>query len=79
MYVLIDIQWVQNEDRKRHPTQIAAIRVDDNWAFENIFFTRIQPLDESFHLWDHKAYTGGSAEEFLSAPTLAEVSDRIKA
>ncbi len=78
MYVLMDIQWVQNEDQIRHPTQMAAIRVDKNWSLQNTFFTRIRPLDERFHLWNHKAYTGGSAEEFLSAPTIAEVSDQIK-
>ena len=78
MYVLMDIEWVQNADCKRHPTQIAAMRVDACWHFENLFYTRIQPLDESFCMWEHMAYAGGTADDFLSAPVMAEVAALLK-
>lgn len=79
MYILMDIEWVQNENQRRHPTQIAAMRVDEHWRFQNMYYTRIQPPDESFHQWEHMAYAGGSAEDFLSAPVITEVSKLIKA
>ena len=79
MYVLMDIEWVQNENGRRWPTQIAAMRVDEEWTFLHMFFSRIRPSDESFCLWDHMAYTGSTTEEFLSAPPLAEVVGRIRA
>lgn len=41
MYVLMDIEWVQNKKKMRCPTQIAAMRVDECWRFRNIFYTRI--------------------------------------
>ena len=79
MYVLMDIEWVQNENGRRWPTQIAAMRVDEGWTFLHMFFSRIRPSDESFCLWDHMAYTGSTTEEFLSAPPLSEVVGRIRA
>lgn len=79
MYVLMDIEWVQNKKKMRCPTQIAAMRVDECWRFRNIFYTRIQPPDESFCLWDHMAYTGGTADEYLSAPTLSQAAELINA
>lgn len=77
MYILVDIEWVQNNKGIRWPTQIAAMRVDECWHFQNMFYSQIQPPEESFCLWDHMAYTGGSSNEFLSAPKLPEVTQRI--
>lgn len=73
MFVLMDMEWVENKNGQLHLTQIAAMRVDENWNTEKTFFTRIQPPDESFYLWDRVGYTGGYANEFLSAPPAAEV------
>lgn len=72
MYTLMDIEWIELEDQTRHPTQIAAMHVDERWRFQNMFYTRIRPLDERFYMWDHVAYTGSAAEDFLSAPKLTD-------
>lgn len=78
MYVLMDIEWVQHENEMQWPTQIAAMRVDKDWNTQDLFYTRIQPEDPQFHIWDHVAYTGGYANEFLSAPPLKEVCRQLK-
>ena len=31
MYIIADVEWVQNEQNKQSPTQLAAVRVDDEW------------------------------------------------
>ena len=31
MYVLIDMEWVTNRHGNHWPTQLAAIRVDEEW------------------------------------------------
>ena len=77
MYTLMDIEWIELEDQTRHPTQIAAMRVDKDWQCQDVFYTRIQPEDPQFHIWEHVAYTGGYANEFLSAPPLAEVCRQL--
>lgn len=77
MYVLMDIEWVQHENEMQWPTQIAAMRVDKDWNAQDLFYTRIQPEDPDFFIWDHVGYTGGYANEFLSAPPLKEVCSQL--
>jgi hypothetical protein len=77
MYVLMDIEWVQHENEMLWPTQIAAMRVDKDWNAQDLFYTRIQPADPEFFIWDHVGYTGGYANEFLSAPPLKEVCSQL--
>ena len=75
MYVLMDIEWMELDDQTRYPTQLAALRVDEVWRFQKMFYTRIRPLDERFWVWDHVGYAGSTEEEFLSAPTLEEAAE----
>lgn len=75
MYTLMDIEWIEIDDQTRYPSQIAAMRVDECWRFQNMFYTRIRPLDERFWVWDHVGYAGSTEEEFLSAPTLEEAAE----
>lgn len=73
MYVLMDIEWITNRDQQINPTQIAAMRVDEQWNESNRFFARIRPRDSSFHQWDHMGYSGGTKEDFLNADSLSQV------
>jgi len=75
MYVLVDIEWITNNRDVLNPTQLAALRVDQRWQEKESFYARIKPLDASFHEWEHMAYTGGSATDFLNARTLRQVMD----
>lgn len=73
MYVLVDIEWVTNKKQIKNPTQIAAMRIDDFWYCDTLFYSRIRPKDDSFHQWDDIAYTGGDYQSFLNAPSLYTV------
>ena len=60
MFVLMDIEWIENQIHYITPTQIAAMRVDEQWRCHNRFYSRIRPRDSSFHQWTHMAYTGAA-------------------
>ncbi len=77
MYVLMDIEWVTDGQDQIYPTQIAALRADTQWETEVSYYARIQPQDPMFFKWDHMGYTGGYANEFLSAPPLVEVEKQL--
>lgn len=78
MYILMDIEWIQNEEGIQWPTQIAVMRVDEGWIPQDVFYTRIQPQNPKLFIWDHMGYTGGYANEFLSAPPLDEVCRQLR-
>lgn len=67
MFVLADIEWMTNEAGHQSSTQLAAIKVDENWNTIDSFDSFIRPRDEEFHDWNHVAYTGGKATDFLYA------------
>lgn len=73
MYVLMDIEWATNDKHYFSPSQIAAMRVDEQWKCTSKFYSRIRPRDSSFYLWDHSAYTGGSPSDFIYANGIFEV------
>ncbi len=67
MFVIADIEWVTNEAGHHSPTQLAAVKVDENWNEVSSIGTLIRPRDGQFHDWKHVAYTGASASDFLHA------------
>lgn len=67
MFVLTDIEWLTNAAGHFSPTQLAAIKVDEEWNEIDRFDAFIRPRDSEFHDWKHVAYTGGTASEFLHA------------
>lgn len=67
MYVLIDMEWVTNNDGEHWPTQLAAMRVNENWEAADTFTSLIRPRDRSFWLWDHMAFTGWDRADFQNA------------
>ena len=73
MFVLMDIEWIENRIHYISPTQIAAMRVDEQWNSIDRFYSRIAPRDTSFHTWKHMAYTGGTPSNFLYANGLHRV------
>ena len=67
MFVLMDMEWIEN---KRHffcPTQISAMRVDSRWICIDRYDALIKPYDSSCRQWDHITYSGAEPEAFLSA------------
>lgn len=77
MYVLIDMEWVENAKNDKSVSQIAMIRVGEKWQVVDTFYSRIAPKDYTFRIWDHVGYTGGTREEFLAAPYGYEVFAKI--
>ncbi len=67
MFVLADMEWMTNTKGHYSPTQIAAVKVDENWNEIDTFSSFIRPRDMAFHEWEHVAYTGGTATDFLHA------------
>ena len=68
MYVIADIEWVENYLYKKSPTQLSAVRVDEHWEIVEDFSTRIKPMNSSFYDWNHVAYAGGRPDDFIKAP-----------
>ena len=73
MFVLMDIEWVTNKQYQFAPTQIAAMRVENSWLEQDVFFERVRPKDTAFHLWDEVAYSGGEPSDFLYARGIYQV------
>ena len=67
MFVLADMEWMTDTHGHYSPTQVAAVKVDENWNEVDSFSSFIRPRDTAFHEWEHVAYTGGTATDFLHA------------
>lgn len=48
MYVLIDMEWVTNRHGNHWPTQLAAIRVDEEWQTVDSFLCTLSA--QGYHL-----------------------------
>lgn len=77
MYVLADLEWVENKEGKVSFSQVAMIRVDKNWSIVRSISRRIKPKDESFHHWKHMAFTGGTITDFMTAQDSIHAFDDI--
>ena len=78
MYVLADVEWVENDQGLISFTQVAMFRVDEKWKLVRCKSRRIRPKDTSFHQWDHIAFTGGSQDDYLSAPSYSQAFEDIQ-
>ena len=78
MFVIADIEWVTNLKRKEAPVQLAAIKVDEAWRSKDTFVSFIKPQNESFHKWEHMAYSGGTEADFLEAKSVHRVLDMFE-
>lgn len=79
MIVLMDLEWVENQNRQVTPTQLAALRVTEAWESLSMFHSLCRPRDESFHLWNHVAFAGASKESFLFATSARTVFEHFQA
>lgn len=73
MYIIADVEWVENELHKNSPTQLSAVRVDENWEIVEDFSSFIRPMNPSFYDWGHVAYAGGKPSDFIHAPHCFDV------
>ncbi len=73
MYVLADIEWVTNSKGFICPTQLSAIKADEDWNMQYSFYSRIRPLDDSFEIEKHMAFSGAGLEVFRIADSARKV------
>ncbi len=73
MYILMDMEWVENEQGKSCPTQIAAIRVDERWNTVDTFSALVCPAQDMAWDWSEIGFQGHTPEEFLCAQPLEVV------
>lgn len=72
MYILLDIEWVDKWE-KSYLTQIAAIRVNDNWEEQDSFSCLVAPPKPENTKWQHVAFSGYEPADFLTAADEATV------
>lgn len=57
MFVLMDMEWIENKMHYFCPTQVSAMRVDNRWNRIDCYDALIQPYDASCKRWKHIAYS----------------------
>lgn len=65
MIVIVDVEWVQ-ENNISTITQLAAVRVSDDWEAVEVIERLVRPPEWQVPKWTHMAYSGFSADEFRS-------------
>lgn len=79
MYVLIDVEWFQEEASPKYVTQIAASRVTGSWESVAEFACLVCPTDIGNCDWEHMAYNGYSPDAFMSSGSEAACVERFAA
>ncbi len=79
MFVVVDIEWANNDQNHQSLTQLAAAKLDDNWRVTDTFSTLIRPQNASFEDWAQVCYNGGSPEVFRQAPAAIVALSRFEA
>ncbi|MBE5809670.1 MAG: hypothetical protein E7318_01915 [Clostridiales bacterium] len=78
MLVIIDLEWVEGKRSRIIPTQIAAIRVDENWQVVDQYASLIKPYELSGMDWKHVAYSGAPPIAFVGAKGAHRVLTEIE-
>ena len=69
MFVIVDLEWVTDDNGHYEPTQLAAVKVNADWSIISEFSAFIKPRNIAECDWSHPAYTGGNCEDFANAKT----------
>ncbi len=77
MYWIIDIEWV-DKDKSISITQIAAMCIDTEMNIVDTKYLRIRPNKATESDWFHPAFSGGTREQFLHAPSWDEARKTIR-
>lgn len=67
MFVIVDLEWITDENGHYIPTQLAASRVNEDWDSTGLFSAFIKPKNTDECVWSHPSYTGGNCEDFIRA------------
>ena len=78
MYVIMDIEWYETKKHHICPTQIAALRVDDEWNTVSVFSELICPHMGEKVPWEHVAFSGSPPDAFAYAFSAYAIFDRLE-
>jgi len=78
MYVIMDLEWFETRNRHVCPTQVAALRIDDEWRVVSVFYELISPHTGVAVQWNHVAFSGASTEDFVRAYSAYTIFDRLE-
>lgn len=73
MYVLMDLEWFETQSGKKCPTQIAALRMSEEWTTTDTFYERICPSEGVTVPWNHISFAQEPSENYLYAPCAGTV------
>lgn len=73
MFVIVDLEWITDDNGHYEPTQLAAIRVNQDWDGIRYFNSFIKPRNLAECDWSHPAYTCGSRVDFANANSALSV------
>lgn len=76
MLVIMDMEWIETAHRIC-PTQLSAVWVNQNWYQIGRLDYLIQPFSLEEQKWNHIAYTGHTASDFLSGATAIRVMKNL--
>lgn len=77
MFVIMDLEWFKTSKHHICPTQIAALRVDDEWNTASVFYELICPQEGVSVPWAHVAFSGASADAFMNAHSAHAILARL--
>ena len=78
MMVLMDIEWIEDEQKHWNPTQIAAIRINDQYVMVDSFRSLIRPRNMANINWEEVAFAGIDSEKYMCAPNISNVLLNLK-
>ena len=67
MFVLFDMEWVEDRGGHRSLTQLYAARVDEKWNTIRAFDALVCPRDPGTAPWEHLAFNGYAPAEFCAS------------
>lgn len=73
MFVIADLEWVTDDKGHYEPTQLSAIKVNEDWDAIDFFSSFIKPRNMAKCDWSHPAYTGGNCDDFANAKSAYNV------
>jgi len=78
MYVLMDLEWIVDKNKRAIPTQIAAIRINAEYKVIGLFRKLIKPPDCTNVNWKDIALAKFPSQDFMSASSGISVFKDIR-
>lgn len=66
MLVLMDLEWTEHSNGEKELTQIAAVRMDEQWNKKEKINLLVCPAEDGSADWAYMAFSGYEAKDFLS-------------